>query len=85
MEYSTWGLLGFWTLSIVRYSKEHNVLETACFHSRVRAWETPTLLGMSEKADLKCWTIYTHTIYIHCIEHNVDYIWTKILPMLPAQ
>jgi hypothetical protein len=49
-------LLGFWTLSIVRYCKEH--LRTQrfgnriCFRPQVRGWETPTLLGPLERANL---------------------------------
>jgi hypothetical protein len=30
------GKLGFWTLSIVRYSKEHKFAETGCFRPQVR-------------------------------------------------
>jgi hypothetical protein len=41
------GLLGFWTLSIARYSKEHNVSETG-FISVFNGWETRTLLDPVE-------------------------------------
>jgi hypothetical protein len=40
-----YGLLGFWTLSIVRYSKEHNVSETGSFSA---------LRGMGGRDQL-CW------------------------------
>jgi hypothetical protein len=50
----------FWTLSIVRYSKEHNVSETGfLFVFRWRwsgEWETPTLLGPLERANPNPWT-----------------------------
>jgi hypothetical protein len=50
------GSLGSWTLSIVRYSKENNVSEIGCFRPQVKEWETPTLLGPLESANLGHWT-----------------------------
>jgi hypothetical protein len=44
-------LLGFWTLSIIRYYKEHNISEADVFWG----WETPTLLGLSERANPNHW------------------------------
>jgi hypothetical protein len=51
-------LLGFQTLSIIRYSRKHNVSETE--YVSVLRWgggrETPTLLSPSEIANLNHWT-----------------------------
>jgi hypothetical protein len=52
------GLMGFWNLAIVRYSEQHYVSETECFRPQVRGWETPTLLGPLERANLGHWAIY---------------------------
>jgi hypothetical protein len=51
-------LMGFWTLSIVQYSKilktrEHNVSETGCFRPQVRGEGlVPSQLGPLERANL---------------------------------
>jgi hypothetical protein len=44
------GLLRFWTLSVVRYSKEHNISETGCV-SVLRPVGGHILLGSLEKAN----------------------------------
>jgi hypothetical protein len=50
------GLLGFWTLSIVRYSKKNTTFGNwICFCPRVRGQETPTQLGPLERASLNHW------------------------------
>jgi hypothetical protein len=54
--------MGFLTLSLVRYSKERKRTQRfanwICFHTHVRVWETPTLLGPLEIANLNHWTTY---------------------------
>jgi hypothetical protein len=50
------GSLGLWISSTVRYSKERNVFGNwICFRRQVRGWETPTVLGMLERANLNHW------------------------------
>jgi hypothetical protein len=44
----------FWTLSIVRYSKEHSVPETGSVS--VLGWETSALLGSLGRANFSHWT-----------------------------
>jgi hypothetical protein len=57
-------LLGLWTLSIVRYSKEQNISETGQFPSSGdRGWEAPTLLGPLERATLSHWETYNTWIW----------------------
>jgi hypothetical protein len=62
-------LLGFWTLSIVRYSKkieEHSVWELGtwiCFRAQVRRQETPTQLGPLERASLSHWTALSQSYF----------------------
>jgi hypothetical protein len=48
-------------MSIVRYSEEHNISETGYFRLQVKGWETPTLLGPLERADLNHWATYVST------------------------
>jgi hypothetical protein len=45
------GLPSFWTLAILQYSKEH-VLEIGSVSILGEIWETPTLLGILDKANL---------------------------------
>jgi hypothetical protein len=47
--------VGFWTLSIIRYSKEHNFSETGSV-SVLGGCETFTLLGPLERDNLSHWT-----------------------------
>jgi hypothetical protein len=59
---TTWfsGLLGFWILSIVRYSKKQKNTRFGnwiCFRPQVRGQETPTQLGPLERASLNHWTM----------------------------
>jgi hypothetical protein len=54
------GLLGFRTLSIVGYSKDHKRIQrfgnSVCFCPQVKGWEADTLLGPLERANLNHWT-----------------------------
>ena len=45
-------------LSIVPYTKEHkgHFGKRISFHSQVRGWETPTVLNLLDRANLKCST-----------------------------
>jgi hypothetical protein len=55
------GLLGVWTLSIVWYSKKHKrttFWKLDLFPFSGEGWETPTLLGPLEGANLNHWTTY---------------------------
>jgi hypothetical protein len=46
-------LQGFWTFSIVWYSREHDVSETGCLRLQMKVGEkTPTQLGPLERANL---------------------------------
>jgi hypothetical protein len=56
------GLLGFSTLSIVWYSREHYVSETKCFRPQVSGWKSRTLLGPLERADSNHWTTVSETL-----------------------
>jgi hypothetical protein len=55
------GLLGFWTVSTIWYSKAHNRTKLFrkwnCFCPQVRGRETPTLLGPFERANLSHWAV----------------------------
>jgi hypothetical protein len=55
MVYNTQNL-GFWTLSIIWYFKEHNVSETGSVSSSGEG-ETPTLLGSLERANFIHWSM----------------------------
>jgi hypothetical protein len=59
MVYNTRGLLGFWTSSVLQYSKEHKRTQRfgkwVCFRPQ-EGWETATLLGLLERANLGYWT-----------------------------
>jgi hypothetical protein len=57
MVYNT-ELLGFWTFSIVRYSRDNKTRcfgNWICFRPQVRG-KTPTQLGPLERANLNHWT-----------------------------
>jgi hypothetical protein len=45
------GVLGFWTLFMARYSKEHNFSEVSSFRPQVSGWETQDLLGPLERVN----------------------------------
>jgi hypothetical protein len=54
-------LLGFWTSSIIRYSKNQTTRFENWIFVRSQVRETPTLLGPSEKANLNHWTTNTES------------------------
>jgi hypothetical protein len=49
-------LLSFWTLSIVRHSKEEGFINWIRFRPQVEAWEAPTPLGPLGRVNLRHWT-----------------------------
>jgi hypothetical protein len=55
MMYNT-ELIGFWTLSSVRYSKEHSFGNLIFLRRRVRVWVASTLLGPLERANFSYMT-----------------------------
>jgi hypothetical protein len=83
------GLLGFWTLPIDRYSKEHYRIRCGnwiCFRPQMRRWATFILLGPLESANLNHWTSYVLSSPVEQTavgprQHSRSWFWAPSGPM----